>query len=193
MTELTKLEAGKTYVFNDEDAKKAWLSKYPINKLQYDSFYNNGFTLEHVYKGIQGEIGQRIVIGSDELKYFKLKGEETMQQPKHLRPEDEVTITTTYGELADILIATGCSSSTYGTEDLYMQLLSLFKVSAGDLENLFCGLPSIVVDSEIKICLNALLFPEPTSVESPTQRKARELREQAEELLAKARELEEGM
>lgn len=192
MSDLTKLEAGKTYVFKDEDAKEAWLSRYSCNKQQYDLFYNNGFTIEYVYKGIQGETGQRIVIGSDELQYFKLKEDETMQQHKHIRPEDEVTITTTYGELAKVYLLLANSNGICGfttftecqrifdDEDSVKLEQVYFKFNVDD----YCG-----IESEwLKI-----LFPEPTPVESPTQRKARELREQAELLLAKAKELEEVM
>lgn len=189
MNELTKLEAGKTYVFKDEDAKEAWLSKYSCNKQQYDLFYNNGFTIEYVYKGIQGETGQRIVIGSDELQYFKLKEDETMQQPKPIRPEDEVTITTTYGELAVALTLLGeVSSESNEGLILYKRILEIFDVK-------YLNLPEVVGTNinfhEVKDEVYAILFPEPTPVESPTQRKAREMREQAEMLLAKARELEE--
>lgn len=189
MGELTKLEAGKTYVFKDEDAKEEWLSKYSCNKQQYDLFYNNGFTIEYVYKGIQGETGQRIVIGSDELQYFKLKEEKIMQQPKHLRPEDEVTITTTYGELAVALTLLGeVSCESNEGLILYKRILELF-----DTE--YLNLPEVVGKNidfhKVKDEVYSILFPEPTPVESPTQRKAREMREQAEKLLAKARELEE--
>lgn len=188
MSELTKLEVGKTYVFKDGEAKEDWLSGYSANKQLHDSLYNNGFTLEYVYKDIQGEIGQRIVIGSDELKYFKLK-EETMQQPKHIRPEDEVTITTTYGELAKVLILLAKANGKH-RGNLFDVLRNLFGIKGACSDMIKGKLPTI---DYVKVEQEWLaeLFPEPTPVESPAQRKVRELREQAEELLAKARELEE--
>lgn len=191
MSELTKLEVGKTYVFKDDDAKEAWLNEYPTNKQHYDRFYNNGFALEYVYKDIQGEIGQRTVIGMDELKYFKLKEEDAMQQPKPIRPEDEVTITAKYGDLAKVLMLLGRANGKWGL-DLFSTLTGLFGVkgSVGDLTKK--ALPTIRY-TEVERELLAELFPQPTPVESPSQRKAREMREQAELLLAKARELEESM
>lgn len=188
MSELAKLEAGKTYVFKDELACILW-SDIDENDYIRSEFYDDGFAIDEVYEG-DGYIWDNCIIIADELKYFKLKEEETMQQPKHLRPEDEVMITTTYGELAKVylLVAKSNGHAGFGTFEKCKQL---FGDKDGDkldqiyhkfsIDN-YCG-----IESEwLKI-----LFPQPTPVESPTQRKARELREKAEELLAKAKELEE--
>lgn len=192
MSDLTKLEAGKTYVFKQEGSIADWLSGHVTNKLYYHTLYKEGFTIEEVYdSGYKGCIEGHVVIGSDELKYFKLKEEETMQRPKHIRPEDRVTITTTYGELAVALTLLGeVSCESNEGLILYKRILELF-----DTE--YLNLPEVVGTNinfhEVKDEVYAILFPEPTPVESPTQRKARELREQAEELLAKAKELEESV
>jgi hypothetical protein len=187
MKELTKLEAGKTYVFKDELACILW-SDIDENDYIRSEFYDDGFAIDEVYDG-DGYIWDNCIIIADELKYFKLKEEETMHQPKHIRPEDEVTITTTYGELAVALYFLGEVAQPYG-QQLYNQLLEVFNLEYADFTSL--------VDDElnfyrVKSEVYATLFPEPTPVESPTQRKVRDLREQAELLLAKARELEESV
>lgn len=184
MNELTKLEAGKTYVFKDELSCIIW-SDIDENDCIRSVFYDDGFAIDEVHE-CDGYICDNCVIMMDELQYFKLKEEKTMQQPKHIRPEDEVTITTTYGELAVALYFLGEVAQPYG-QQLYNQILEVFNLEYADFTSL--------VDDEldfyrVKSEVYATLFPEPTPVESPTQRKARELREQAEELLAKARELE---
>lgn len=186
MSELTKLEAGKTYVFKDELACIIW-SDIDENDCIRSVFYDDGFIIDEVYEG-DGYICDNCIIIMKELQYFKLKEEETVQQPEYIRPEDEVTITTTYGELAVALTLLGeVSSESNEGLTLYERILELFDVK-------YLNLPEVVGKNinfhEVKDEVYAILFPQPTSVESPTQRKVRELREQAEELLAKAKELE---
>lgn len=81
--EVTELTAGKTYVFKDDQAKKDYIHHNNLNTelLQY---YNEGFTLDKVEDG-EGLKCQHVVIGSDELRFFKLK--ETPQ------PENMIDIT----------------------------------------------------------------------------------------------------
>lgn len=189
MSELTKLEAGKTYVFKDELACILW-SDIDENDYIRSEFYDDGFAIDEVYED-DGYICDNCVIGMDELRYFKLKEDETMQQPKPIRPEDEVTITAKYGDLAKVLMLLGRANGKWGL-DLFSTLKGLFGVkgSVGDLTKK--ALPTIRY-TEVERELLAELFPQPTPVESPTQRKARDMREQAELLLAKARELEGGV
>lgn len=188
MTELTNLEVGKTYVFKSEDAKESWLNSDEINREVF--LHQDVFLIIEIDEDGDGYIEKPnycVAISKDELKYFKLKEEETMQQPKHIRPEDEVTITTTYGELAKVLMLLSRSNGKCGY-DLYRLIKDIFEIK-GSVPNLM-RIPTIdYIKVEQKWL--AALFPEPTPVESPTQRKVREMREQAEELLAKAKELEE--
>lgn len=193
MSDFTKLEAGKTYVFKDELACILW-SDIDENDYIRSEFYDDGFAIDEVYED-DGYICDNCVIGMDELQYFKLKEEKTMQQPKHIRPDDEVTITTTYGELARAYAVLGkVGGRPYGADlwsiigDIIDDFGSVYSqiVYPKDLEGA-CKYP------EYQKEWLAALFPEPAPVESPTQRKARELREQAELLLVKARELEESV
>lgn len=188
MSELTKLEAGKTYVFKDDNAKEAWLCEFKANTFLYREHYKGGFTVKHT-SGDHFYIGDSDVLHGSEAHYFKLKEEETIQQPKHIRPEDEVTITTTYGELAKIYLLLA-KTNGIGGFITFMECKRIFddedRVKLNQVYSKFNLYDYSGIESEwLKI-----LFPELTPVESPTQRKVRELREQAEELLAKAKELE---
>lgn len=193
MSKLTKLEAGKTYVFKDEYNKQEWLD-HSVGNYRVLHQYNEGFTIDTVTLG-SGFIGTTNVIIKDELKYFKLKEEKIMQQPKHIRPEDEVTITTTYGELARAYAILGkVGGMSYGT-GLWSIIGELIDGAGSVYDRMVWRKDLEEAGSYSKYQKEwlAALFPKPTPVESPTQRKARELREQAEELLAKAKELEEVM
>lgn len=77
MTELTKLEVGKTYVFKDEESKQSYTDDHHNNGDLISKYYKDGFTID----SIDGD-GDGTAIGSiarvivrKEMKYFKLKEE----------------------------------------------------------------------------------------------------------------------
>tara|TARA_R110000851_G_scaffold32736_1_gene87566 strand:+ start:899 stop:1423 length:525 start_codon:yes stop_codon:yes gene_type:complete len=83
-----ELEAGKTYVYKSEADKKAYFADNSYNRGLHDRHYNKGFTIEAIadspFNG--GYIKRQCVIGTTEIKYFKLKEEETM------KPTDMITV-----------------------------------------------------------------------------------------------------
>lgn len=187
MTELTKLEAGKTYVFKDDETKQAYLCGSYKNLEYFKNRYSEGFILEYVNNYSSGIIDGESVIGADELHLFKLK-EEPMQ---NIKPEDEVTITTTYGELARVYAVLGNVNGLGYGEHLWHQLVEILDPE----EKVYNGLVCSKKEEELmdyasyqKEWLNAL-FPQ----ETDQQKQIRELREQAKELLKKAKQLEESV
>lgn len=79
MTELTKLEVGKTYVFKDEQSKQDYLENYTGDISKLKSCYDDGFTLTRVNSNGSGFTGgwnviTRCVINKNNIKYFKTKG-----------------------------------------------------------------------------------------------------------------------
>lgn len=88
MTELTKLEAGKTYVFKDEQSKEAYLSGWGGHNCKlYTLYYKEGFTLEGLSCLNNGWIENKVVITKKEIKLFKLK-EETSPNNTDTTPTD---------------------------------------------------------------------------------------------------------
>lgn len=76
MGDELELEAGKTYVFKDEAAKGSYCNCNRVNAKYFDTFYKEGFTLEHVDSDGDGWVGHKVVIVQfSEGKYFKLKEE----------------------------------------------------------------------------------------------------------------------
>ena len=112
-------------------------------------------------------------------------------KPKNIKPEDEVTITVTYRDLAKMYALLGSVPCTYNDHRLYYKLEKILDPS-GDIRD------SVVVNNisyenrlkykEYQEEFEALLFPEP--VETEQQKQIRELREQAEALLQKAKDIE---
>lgn len=78
MDELT-LEVGKTYVFKDEEAKKAWLERDETNLGRFCTQYRDGFKLTVVGR-YGGWVDGEYVISHEEIKYFKLKEENGMKE-----------------------------------------------------------------------------------------------------------------
>ena len=120
--------------------------------------------------------------------------------PKNIKPEDEVTITVTYRDLAKMYALLGSVSCTYSDHRLFYRLEKMLDTS-GNIRD------KVVVDNvpyenrlnykEYQEEFEALLFPEP--IETEQQKQIRELREQAEAmqeqskaLLEKAKTLEEN-
>ena len=77
MTELTKLEVGKTYVFKDEESKQEYIDRHDRNVDLISKYYKDGFTIENIDEDGDGEVNGSTagVIVSKEMKYFKLKEE----------------------------------------------------------------------------------------------------------------------
>ena len=74
MTELTKLEVGKTYVFKDEQSKQEYILRYCWNLDLISKYYKDGFTIGNINEGDGTAIGSiaRVIV-SKEMKFFKLK------------------------------------------------------------------------------------------------------------------------
>ena len=68
-----KLEAGKTYVFIDDEAKKAYLYGHSYNESIHNKHYQEGYHINKLDCKGQGRVDGRLVIGGDEIHFFKLK------------------------------------------------------------------------------------------------------------------------
>lgn len=187
MTELTKLEVGKTYVFKDEESKALYMSSYTGNSIRYNRHYKDGFKIESISAVGCGWVDGSNVIDEHEMKLFK---EKTMS----IKPEDEVTITTTYGELARAYAVLGkVNGKTIGKEVLWCTIRKLLEDPFQEIYNKEITLDRSIEDLADYAAiqedwLNSLFPPEP--VETEQQKQIRELREQAEVLLDKANQLE---
>lgn len=186
MTELTKLEVSKTYVFKGESCAGEYLNNKIQNKGYFQEYYWGGFKINRVWNNC-GFINGLLMIASDELKYFKLKEEDVMP----IKPEDEVTITTTYRELARLYVILGkANGNTNGR--LFVKLKSLLDIGGDKYNKLIRPMTSardILNYGEYQSKWEGMLFGEQ---ETQQQIQIRELREQAEVLLQKAKELEGG-
>jgi hypothetical protein len=91
-----KLEANKTYVFKDGTAETTYFNHSPGNKIYFQCFYRDGFTLETVLENNEGWINEKCVIGIGETQYFQLK------ETKMLKPDDKVTVEMTALELVKL-------------------------------------------------------------------------------------------
>jgi hypothetical protein len=89
------LEANKTYVFKDNEARHNYLHSHKSNQKCINKHYKDGFTLTEVI-GIEGLIENLTVIFSREIQYFKLK------EPKMLKPDEKVTVEMTALELVKL-------------------------------------------------------------------------------------------
>lgn len=112
-----------------------------------------------------------------------------VEEPKPIRPEDEVVLTLTYGELAEAYAVLGKAYTASGSLwDKCQNLLDKKRTVYDDiiLNKQICD---VLKYAEYKEGWLSALFPQP-SAESEYDKQIRELREQAESLLAKAKELE---
>lgn len=80
MTELTKLEVGKTYVFKDDESKQQYINQYYRNVDLISKHYKDGFTIDCLDEDGDGLISgsSLCVIVCREIKFFKLKEENVM-------------------------------------------------------------------------------------------------------------------
>jgi len=100
---ITKVEAGKTYRLID---KEGYLAHNSFNKPLYVKYFlDDTVTIGEVCHS-SGVVDDYEIITSDEYKFFEeVVSEES--SPKIIKPEDEITITTTYGDLARAYYAVG--------------------------------------------------------------------------------------
>lgn len=77
MTDLTKLEVGKTYVFKDEQSRQSYTNTHHNNVDLISKYYKDGFTIESIDEDGDGTAIGSIarVIVRKEMKFFKLKEE----------------------------------------------------------------------------------------------------------------------
>lgn len=110
-----------------------------------------------------------------------------------IKPEDEVTITTTYRELALCYAVLG-KISFKGEMKLWIKLREMLDPEQRVYDSLIYSKDFSELEqySKIKDKWEGLLFPQ-KPVETQQQIQIRELREQAEALLQKAKELEGGV
>ena len=120
--------------------------------------------------------------------------------PKNIKPEDEVTITVTYRDLAKIYALLGTTSCKYGDHSLFYKLENMLDPSGHIRDKVVVS--NVSYENRFKYQeyqeeFESALFPEP--VETEQQKQIRELREQAEAmqeqskaLLQKARDIEES-
>lgn len=103
-----------------------------------------------------------------------------------IKPEEEVTITITYGELLRAVMVTGHSNGVTYDKSIYDIGKDLLDLDDADIRKY---VTTTIDYYSIQDELEAKVFG---PKETEQERNIRELREQAEELLAKARELEEN-
>lgn len=182
MTSLKRLEAGKTYIFKDEEVKVKYL--YETKETDCGKLYNDGFTLDKIDGKGNGILNGIIVIFEHEMNLFK-------EKKMNIKPEDEVTIATTYGELARAYAVLGkVNGKDYGSA-LWSKIATMLdpseEVYSKIIDNKTFGQLSDY--NSIQSGWLDLLFPQ-EPMETSQQKQIRELREQAELLLSKAKELE---
>lgn len=110
-------------------------------------------------------------------------------KPKNIKPEDEVTITVNYRDLALVYAVLGKTTGPYSM--LYKQAKEMLDLNWKAYDSL--NLRNKTSDQILRYGdyykeFEALLFPEP--IETGQQKQIRELREQAEALLQKAKDIE---
>ena len=114
-----------------------------------------------------------------------------MDSRENIKPTDEITITTTYGELARVYAVLGSAScgKLLAGEDIWRKCQSIFDPDQKIYD-------AIIPDSDVRVMCYATyqkewldaLFPQETETES--QRKIRELRETIEKAQRQIQELE---
>ena len=110
--------------------------------------------------------------------------------PKNIKPEDEVTITVTYRELATVYAIYG-SVNGAGNSYLFKKLENMLDYNRKVYDKVVGNKTreQILNYNQYQKEFEALLFPQ-EPVETKQQKQIRELREQAEALLQKAKDIE---
>jgi hypothetical protein len=80
-----KLEANKTYVFKDSYSRQLYKKSHKNNAFYIENSYKNGFTLSHAGVDVGWGNG-RLLIGKNEIQYFKLK------ETSMLKPDDKISV-----------------------------------------------------------------------------------------------------
>lgn len=108
---IDKVEVGKKYRLIN---KEGWLtygdnSQYNTGLIKRGVFDSDGcVVIDKVHHVNYGFVGGNVVISAKEFPFFELVEENTKsEEPKIITPETEVTITTTYGELAKVYYVMG--------------------------------------------------------------------------------------
>ena len=119
------------------------------------------------------------------------KSKEQQMKEHNIKPEDEVTITATYRDLAKIYALLGTTSCKYGDHSLFYKLENMLDPSGHIRDKVVVS--NVSYENRFKYQeyqeeFEALLFHEP--IETEQQKQIRELREQAEALLQKAKDIE---
>lgn len=112
-------------------------------------------------------------------------------KPKNIKPEDEVTITVTYRDLAKMYALLGSVSCTYSDHRLFYRLEKMLDPSGNARDKVVTN--NIPYENRLNYKeyqeeFESALFPEP--IETEQQKQIRELREQAEALLQKVKDIE---
>ena len=113
-------------------------------------------------------------------------------KPKNIKPEDEVTITVTYRDLAKMYALLGSVSCTYSDHKLFYRLEKMLDPSGYIRDSVVVN--NVSYENRLKYEeyqkeFESALFPQEPA-ETEQQKQIRELREQAEALLQKARDIE---
>lgn len=98
MNEELILEAGKTYVFKDDECREKYINNLYINKELIEAYYDEGFTIEWIDSDGDAYVEDRIVIGAyhKEHQLFKLKESSTqsdnLTETPVINAEDDLPI-----------------------------------------------------------------------------------------------------
>ena len=79
MNEELILQAGKTYVFKDDECREKYLNNHEQNPYIFQKYYEDGFTIEKIDPDGEGCIGGMIAIDTGEHRFFKLKEPATQE------------------------------------------------------------------------------------------------------------------
>mgnify|MGYP000489024634 CR=1 FL=1 len=86
-----KLEAGKTYAFKDDAARDEYLTNHCTNRINVDSHYKDGFTLDRVDDQGCGYIGDSWVMDESEYHLFKEKESEPFDISEYEFSDKKIT------------------------------------------------------------------------------------------------------
>ena len=118
---IDRLEVGKKYRLIDKEGYMSCKGNRNYNRqllADRDVFDENAcVVITTVLEGYGGRVGLDCVISPDEYRWFELVNEDNMEneEQKVITPETEVTITTTYGELARAYFVMGAVTGRRAT------------------------------------------------------------------------------
>lgn len=146
------------------------------------------YTLTNITKQQKATQDNQSTTSEQESKEQQMKEQNIKQS--NIKPEDEVTITVTYRDLAKMYALFGRTGCKYGNHQLYYKLKRMLDPSGTIRGNVLLDIrQDLTLQYELyQEKFESLLFPEP--IETEQQKQIRELREQAEALLQKAKDIE---